>query len=142
MADTSANTNWWNEIFRPAIITSTDISVSGGSKKINYIVSGNYFYQDGIILNSGYDRYSFRSSINSELSKKVNIGTNIGLSSATTDQVGSSGDGYGGNGGSVVRYAFFRTPLYPVYDSRGDYIDYYPDAAQYLGRWVQSCWLC
>jgi len=70
MADTSANTNWWNEIFRPAIITSTDISVSGGSKKINYIVSGNYFYQDGIILNSGYDRYSFRSSINSELSKK------------------------------------------------------------------------
>jgi len=55
------------------------------------------------------------------------------LSSATTDQVGSSGDGYGGNGGSVVRYAFFRTPLYPVYDSRGDYIDYYPDAAQYLG---------
>ena len=133
MADTLANTDWWNEIFRPAVITSTDLSVSGGSKNINYLVSGNYFYQDGIILNSGYDRFSFRTSINSKLSEKVNIGTNISLSSATTDQVGSSGDGYGGNGGSVVRYAFFRTPLYPVYDSHGDYIDYYPDAAQYLG---------
>jgi len=133
MADTMPNTNWWNEIFRPAIITSTDLSVSGGSKNINYLVSGNYFYQEGIILNSGYDRFSFRTSVNSELSKKVNIGTNISLSSATTNQVGSSGDGYGGNGGSVVRYAFFRTPLYPVYNSHGDYIDYNPDYAQFLG---------
>lgn len=133
MADTMANTNWWDEIFRTGIITSTNLSVSGGSKNINYIVSGNYFHQDGIILNSGYDKFSFRTSINSQLSDKINIGTNINLSSATTDQVGSSGDGFGGNGGSVVRYAFFRTPLYPVYDNQGEYIDYYPDAAQFLG---------
>nr|NQU91717.1 SusC/RagA family TonB-linked outer membrane protein [Bacteroidota bacterium] len=133
MADTLPNTNWWDEIFRPAVITSTNLSVSGGSKNINYLVSGNYFHQDGIILNSSYDRYSFRTSVNSELSKKVNIGTNISLSSATTDKIGDSGDGYGGNGGSVVRYAFFRTPIYPVKDKHGDYIDYYPDYAQFFG---------
>jgi len=133
MADTLANTNWWDEIFRPAVITSTSLSVSGGSKKINYLVSGNFFFQDGIILNSGYDRYSFRTNVNSKLSDKVDIGTNISLSSATTNKVGSSGDGYGGNGGSVVRYAYFRTPLYPVYNSDGEYVDYYPDAAQYMG---------
>jgi len=133
MADTLPNTNWWNEIFRPAIITSTDLSVSGGSKNINYLVSGNYFYQDGIILNSGYKRYSFRASINSDLSKKIKIGTNINLSSSTTNKVGNSGDGYGGNGGSVVRYAFFRTPIYPVFDKNGNYIDYYSKQAQYFG---------
>ncbi len=133
MADTLPNTNWWKEIFRPAIITSTNLSVSGGSKNINYLVSGNYFYQDGIILNSGYNRYSFRASINSNLSKKIKIGTNINLSNATTDKVGDSGDGYGGNGGSVVRYAFFRTPIYPVYDKSGNYIDYYSKYAQYFG---------
>lgn len=133
MADTLSNTNWWDEIFRPSVITSTSLSVSGGSKNINYLVSGDFFFQDGIILNSGYDRYSFRSNVNSKLSDKVDIGTNINLSNATTNRVGSSGDGYGGNGGSVVRYAYFRTPLYPVYGSNGDYVDYYPDAAQYLG---------
>ena len=37
--------------------------------------------------------------------------------------IGSSGDGYGGNGGSVVRYALFRTPAIPVYDSAGVYSD-------------------
>jgi TonB-linked SusC/RagA family outer membrane protein len=133
MADTLANTNWWNEIFRPAIISSSDLSVSGGSKNINYLVSGNYFHQDGIVLNSGYKKYSFRSSINSKLNKRVSIGTNINLSNSITDRVGDSGDGYGGNGGSVVRYAYFRTPLYEVYDKNGEYIDYYPESAQFLG---------
>jgi len=133
MADTLPNTNWWNKIFRPAVITSTNLSVSGGSKNISYLVSGNYFHQDGIILNSGYDKYSVSTSLNSKLSKTVDIGTNINLSSAITDKVGSSGDGYGGNGGSVVRYAFFRTPIYPVTDSHGNYIDYYPRLAQYFG---------
>ncbi|RLD27250.1 MAG: TonB-dependent receptor [Bacteroidetes bacterium] len=133
MADTMANTNWWNEIFNPAIISSTNLSVSGGSDKIKYIVSGNFFLQDGIILNSGYNKFTLRTGIHSQLSKKVSIGTNINLSDATTDKVGSSGDGFGGNGGSVVRYAFFRTPLYPVYDASGEYIDYYPEEAQFLG---------
>lgn len=133
MADTLPNTNWWKEIFRPALISSTNLSASGGNKNMNYLVSGNYFHQEGIILNSGFERYSFRSSINSNLSKKVKIGTNINLSHSITDKVGDSGDGYGGNGGSVVRYAFFRTPIYPVYDKNGNYIDYYPKYAQYFG---------
>lgn len=133
MADTLADTKWWDEIFNPAVISSTNLSVSGGNKEINYIVSGNFFFQDGIVLNSGHDKFTLRSSINSELSKKVSIGTNINLSNASTDRVGSSGDGFGGNGGSVVRYAFFRTPLYNVYDNNGEYIDYYPESAQFLG---------
>ncbi len=38
--------------------------------------------------------------------------------------VSSSGDGYGsGEGGSVVRYAFFRNPAIPVRDSEGNYVD-------------------
>ena len=43
--------------------------------------------------------------------------------------IGSSGDGYGGNGGSVVRYALFRTPPIPVYDST----DVYSDLPAYPG---------
>ncbi len=133
MSDTMANTNWLDEIFRPAVISSTDLSISGGSENMNYLVSANYFTQEGIILNSGYDRYSFRTSLNSNLSDKVDIGTNINFSHAVTNEVGSSGDGYGGNGGSVVRYALFRTPLYSIYDDNGAYVDYYPESAQYMG---------
>lgn len=133
MADTLPNTNWWDEIFRPAIITNHNLSISGGNEKTNYLISGSYFKQDGVILNSGHDRFSMRTSINSKLTDQISIGTNINLSKATTDLIGSSGDGYGGNGGSVVRYAFFRTPIYSVYDQNGEYIDYYHDYAEIFG---------
>ncbi|KPL20421.1 MAG: hypothetical protein AMS23_11015, partial [Bacteroides sp. SM1_62] len=133
MIDTLPDTDWWEEIFRPAIITNHHLTISGGTENTNYLISGNYFKQDGIILNSGYDRYSFKTSVSTALSKRISIGTNINLSRSTTDLVGNSGDGFMGNGGSVVRYAFFRTPIYPVYDKNGEYIDYYPQHASIFG---------
>ncbi|MDD3010201.1 MAG: TonB-dependent receptor [Bacteroidales bacterium] len=133
MADTMANTNWWNEIFRPALMANYNLSASGGSEKTNYILSGNYLRQEGIILNSGYERYAVRTSLNTALTDKISVGTNINLSGSTRDVVGSSGDGYGGNGGSVVRYAFFRSPVYPVYYPDGSYIDYYQPYAEFYG---------
>jgi TonB-linked SusC/RagA family outer membrane protein len=119
MADTLPNTNWWDEIFRPALMTNHHLTVSGGTDKSNYIISGNYFKQDGIVLNSAFDRYSVKSSVNSKLTDKLTTGININLSRTSMDIIGSSGDGLGGNGGSVVRYAFFRTPIYPVKDRNG-----------------------
>ncbi len=126
MIDTLPDTDWWEEIFRPALITNHHLTISGGSENVNYLISGNYFKQDGIILNSGFDRYSLITSISTTLSKRISVGTNINLSRSSTDLVGNSGDGYMGNGGSVVRYAFFRTPIYPVYDNNNEFIDYYP----------------
>ena len=133
MIDSLPNTNWWDEIFRPALITNHHLTVSGANENSNYIISGNYFKQDGIILNSGYNRYSLKTSVQTKISEKLKGGININISRAETDLVGSSGDGYGGNGGSVVRYALFRTPIYPVNDQNGNYIDYYPDNAHIFG---------
>ncbi len=53
----------------------------------------------------------------------LSIGTNVNLAYTTQDLVGSSGDGYGGNGGSAVRYALFRNPPVPVYEADGSYSD-------------------
>jgi len=133
MIDTLPDTDWWDELFRPALITNLHLSVSGGSETTNYLISGNYFKQDGIIPNSGFDRYSIKTSISTALSKRISIGTNINLSLASRSLVGDSGDGAGGNGGSVVRYAFFRTPIYPVRDKNNELIDYYPDYPQIFG---------
>jgi len=133
MIDTVPDNNWWDEIFRPALMMNHHLTVSGGTKTTNYLISGNYFMQDGIILNSGYDRFSLKTSVNTEISKKVSVGANINLARGTTDIVGNSGDGYKGNGGSVVRYAFFRTPIYQITDSQGEYIDYYPMYANIFG---------
>jgi TonB-linked SusC/RagA family outer membrane protein len=118
-----ANTDWLNAIFQKGQIQSHQLSVRGGNEKILYYISGNYFKQDGIILNSWYERYSVLSKLNVDLTDKLSIANNINISYSRKNAIGSSGDGYGGNGGSVVRYALFRTPAIPVFDSAGVYSD-------------------
>ena len=118
-----ANTDWLNEIFQNASIQNHQLSVRGGNEKILYYVSGNYSKQNGIILNSWYERYSLLSKLNIDLTDKLSMGNSIDISYSKKNRIGSSGDGYGGNGGSVIRYALFRTPAIPVYDSAGIYSD-------------------
>jgi TonB-dependent starch-binding outer membrane protein SusC len=118
-----SNTDWMAEIFRPAVIQNHELSISGGNDNTTYFVSGGYQKQDGILLNSAYERVNFKTNISTILAKWVTVGTNVNLSYTQQDLVGSSGDGYGGNGGSAVRYAFFRTPPVPVYEADGSYSD-------------------
>ncbi len=118
-----ANTDHMSSIFRPALITNHQLSFSGGSENSTYLLGGGYMNQEGIILNSGYERINFRINLTSSLAEKVTIGTNLTFAYSSQDIVGGSGDGFGGNGGSVVRYAFFRTPPLPTYNPDGSYVD-------------------
>ena len=124
--------NQLESIFRRGIIQNHSISVSGGTDLLTYMVSGNVFEQEGIILGSHYDRYSGRISLNSTVNDFIRLGTNINMSRSDNDIIGSSGDGFGGNGGSVVRYAFFRTPAIPIKDENGQYVDL-PEHPNFFG---------
>ncbi|RYY26930.1 MAG: TonB-dependent receptor [Sphingobacteriaceae bacterium] len=117
--------NWQKEVLRPSPISNAQLGISGGSDNTTYIVSANYFAQDGLIQNSSYDRLNLRTSINSNISKIFTTGINLNLSYAKNRQVGTSGDGFGaGNpGASVTRYALFRTPATPVFNQNGQYVD-------------------
>ncbi len=112
-----------DEIFRNALIQNHSLSVSGGNDKTRYILSASRFGQEGIILNSDYKRTTGKISLSSDVYDWLTIGTNINISQDENNITGSSGDGYGGNGGSVVRYAFFRTPAIPVYDENNEFVD-------------------
>ena len=127
-----ANTDWVSSIFQQAPMQSHELSLSGGNEKTQYFVSGSYFNQDGIIINSWFNRYSLRTKLNVELTDKLSFGNNINISYSDKNIVGSSGDGYGGNGGSVVRYALFRTPAIPIFNADGTYTDL-PQYPQFFG---------
>ena len=120
-------------ILRPSSpLQSYSLSFSGGDAKTRYLLSGSYFSQDGIIKASDYTRLTGRINIDTEVKPWLSVGINMNVSSATTNQVGSSGDGAGGNGGSVVRYAYFRSPAIPITDATGEYVDK-PDTYAYFG---------
>lgn len=120
---TLPNVNYVDAIMRDAVIQSHSLSISGSEDKTQYFVSFNYFDQDGIIKGSDYNRISSRINLNTQVKRWLRTGVNLNIAKSTTDLIGSSGDGAGGNGGSVVRYAFFRTPAIPIYDENGNFTD-------------------
>jgi TonB-linked SusC/RagA family outer membrane protein len=61
------NTNWVEAITQPSLRQDVTLSVSGGSGKSSYYVSGNYLFDKGTIINSDNRRGSIRANLNNEV---------------------------------------------------------------------------
>lgn len=61
------NTNWVEEITQPSFRQDVTLSVSGGSAKSSYYISGNYLFDKGTIINSDNSRGSIRANLNNEV---------------------------------------------------------------------------
>lgn len=72
------HTDWQREALRNvANITNVQFSVSGGKKEAKYYISGSYTGDDGIMINSRYDKFNVRAKVNATLSKYVEVGINV-----------------------------------------------------------------
>jgi len=81
------NTDWQDEIFKSALSQSHNLSLSGGAENVGYYVAANYFNQDGIIEGSGFDRYSVRLNLQSDVTDRLRIGLNIAPSYTSSDKL-------------------------------------------------------
>lgn len=81
-------TDWQDELFKKALMTSHNLSVSGGNEKTTYAFSGGYLKQNGIALGSGFRRLSLRSNIDSQIKSWLRGGMNASFSE-TKQQVGT-----------------------------------------------------
>ena len=70
-------TNWQDELFSKAFMTSHNISVSGGNNKTTYAFSGGFLDQDGIALGSSFRRLSLRANIDTEIKSWLRGGVNF-----------------------------------------------------------------
>ena len=79
-------------IFRNASGTDNTVSVSGGNDRTKYYFGGSYFYNQGIIQNTDFQRFSFRSNIDQVINKwlSMNLGLNYTNSSANEKPDGQS----------------------------------------------------
>jgi TonB-linked SusC/RagA family outer membrane protein len=69
--------DWQSSALRNAPILNDELTISGGDEKSRYLISGNYFDQDGTVLNTGFKRYSGRVNYEKNVSDKFKISTNI-----------------------------------------------------------------
>jgi TonB-linked SusC/RagA family outer membrane protein len=79
-------------IFRNGMGTDNNVSVSGGTDMTKYFFSGSYFYNQGIIKNTDFQRFSFRTNIDQKLNKwaSVNMGLNYVNSTANEKPEGNT----------------------------------------------------
>lgn len=77
--------DWQDEIYQTGWQQEYNASVSGGDSEGWYAFSGSYTQQDGIIRNTGYQRYGLSINIARHITKWLEIGTSSHFTNATTD---------------------------------------------------------
>ncbi len=79
-ADITGNTNWYDELTRPAIIQNHNISISGGKNNYRYFFSGGYLKEHGILLDNDYTRFTLRYNHEINITSKLKLGNNLSFS--------------------------------------------------------------
>jgi len=102
-------TNWQDKIFTTGIMQNYDLGVSGGNENSNYRFSGGYLSQEGAVINTKFERYSFRA--NSDFTfGKLKIGESMSVAFNKQNPELSSG------GRSLIEHAIKMAPYFPVYN--------------------------
>lgn len=107
-------TDWQSTIFRPSAIANYQLGISGGTDKIKYSMSGSFFDQDGIIVNTNFKRYSFHTNLDWKVSNRLSVGNSVTYSFVNTSGVLTNA---GQIVPGVVTSALLFNPVQRVYDS-------------------------
>ncbi len=70
-------TNWYDEIYRTALIQEYELSVTGGGNKSNYAFSGSYLDEDGYLKHTNFKRYSFRMNADTKINSWFKVGESL-----------------------------------------------------------------
>ncbi|WP_201981159.1 SusC/RagA family TonB-linked outer membrane protein [Hymenobacter rubidus] len=111
------DTDWQDAIFRSANQQNYQLNASGGTEKTRYYLGGGYFKQDGININSGFDRYNFKINVDQHINDRLRIGTSLNASRSHTNGTVRSESALGNSG--TVLGALTQIPTVPVKNPDG-----------------------
>lgn len=116
----NADTDWQDEVFQTGVAQQHNLSLSGGTAEGNYRLSLGYLDQDGIVINSGTERFTSRLSMNQKtLDGKLTLSGNINVSQQ--DDNLTPYQQTGGFEGGLFTNVMKMNPTLPVYDADGNY---------------------
>ena len=106
--------DWAHEALRTGLRQDYTVNVSGGINRFNYYATLGYLNDEGIVRNSGYERYTFRLKTNWELRSWLNFNVNMSYVRGTSK---ASDTG-------IFSIIDWTAPVYPLYvrDADGGYL--------------------
>lgn len=113
-------TDWQDLIYRTGLRQNYQLSVRGGDQDTRYAISGNYLNNEGIMVNSGFERYSARVNLDQTVSSVFAVRANLTASRGLYAVTNEGGLNYA-TGASLAAASFL--PVVPVFNENGEYSD-------------------
>lgn len=110
----SINTDWQRQIYQQSLAKDYRLNVSGGNEKQTYSLMLDYFGQNGIVVNSGINKFSGRFNLKQELRQNVTLNLNISAINQNRKGIISGTDN------SIVWQALTQPPIKPVNSTEKD----------------------
>jgi TonB-linked SusC/RagA family outer membrane protein len=111
-------TDWMAAGLKQGFMTDHQLSISGGTAKNKYYISGNYFKNDGMMLATYFERMSLRINTDNQITDKIKVGNSLMISSVNARN--------NGTGNRVFIHGAFTglyqaLPTIPVYNADGTF---------------------
>jgi TonB-linked SusC/RagA family outer membrane protein len=135
--------NWQDAVLKTGLAQTHELSISGGDKT-SYLISGNYTTQQGIVLNSGFERFSSRINIDRDISSSFSIGIAVTADKSTQnslttfEDVNYNDSPYSHGITNSLTYALYIPPVVPVYNADGSYNYNNPYEYDYLSYYGKT----
>ena len=120
-------TDWQSAVLRSTVSHTHNLSISGGDERTRYVLAGNIVRQEGILLNTGYQRSGLRVNIDRHVSDRLTIGATTNVSRnrqdglTTTTGVSFNSSPFQGGITNSLTYALLMPPVVPIYKNDGSY---------------------
>jgi TonB-linked SusC/RagA family outer membrane protein len=106
----NGGTDWQSLVFRNGSGQQHQITLSGGSEKTTFLISGNYLNQNGIVNNSGFKRYILRTNLNTQINNNLSLRLNLW---------GTQSKNHNTLDGGAITQALAWAPTTPAYGADG-----------------------
>ena len=122
-----SGTDWQSAVLRSTASHTHNLSISGGDDRTRYVVAGNIVRQEGLVLNTGYERSGLRINLDRNVNERLTLGvtTNVSRSKqdgmTTTTGVTFNSSPFQGGITNSLTYALLMPPVVPIYKEDGSY---------------------
>ena len=110
--------NWRDEFFKTGVIQDYYVSVKGGSEKVGYYASLNYYDEQGTLITTGMQKFNANLNMNAQITKWLDMKARVNFSKSTVDYPASW---------TMLDDAFNKMPWDNpyAYDAEGNQTDQY-----------------
>ena len=70
-------TNWFDLFYKNGVVHDYNLTVSGGDEKANYRIGGGYYKEEGTIIGTGFERFSFTGNFVNKVGSRLELNTSV-----------------------------------------------------------------